>query len=288
LTILQQKDRAVVTPRFSLIVPTLGRTTELKTLLTSIHEQQREDVEVILVDQNEDNRVSSLLDTLPFRLNLNRIRSHEKNPSAARNLGMDAASGTILAFPDDDCWYPSGLLDQIDAWFDWHSEYAVLAVGALDDEGVPSGNRWIQDSCDINSCNALRTTFCSSLFIAAAECSRRVRFDPKLSRAEETDFVLRLLATGLRGRFDRTLHIHHPRRDMLSGTVSKARAMSYGHGMGRLVRRHSLYVLWAALLAYDLGRAVAVSLRGRLHDAGFCFAHACGLFTGFVFESTHE
>jgi glycosyltransferase involved in cell wall biosynthesis len=281
------KGDAVI-PRFSLIIPTLGRTEELAKLLTSIHEQQRNDVEVILVDQNEDNRISLLLDTLPVRLNLRHIRSCEKGPSVARNLGMDAASGTILAFPDDDCWYPAELLSRVDVWFGLHPEYAVLAVGALDDEGVPSGNRWIQSACDIGSYNALRTTFCSSLFIAAAGCRCRVRFDSKLSRAEETDFVLRLLAAGLRGRFDRTLHIHHPRRDMLSGTVSRARAMSYGQGMGCLVRRHSLYLLWAALLAYDLGRAVLVSLRGRLHDAGFCFAHAHGLFTGFVSESLHE
>jgi glycosyltransferase involved in cell wall biosynthesis len=277
-----------VIPRFSLIIPTLGRTEELATLLTSIHEQQRGDVEVILVDQNEDNRVSLLLDTLPVRLNLRHIRSRERGPSTARNLGMDAASGTILAFPDDDCWYPVGLLSRVDAWFGSHPEYAILAVGSLDDEGVSSGNRWIQSACDISSYNALRTTFCSSLFIAAAECSRRVRFDPKLSRAEETDFVLRLLAAGLRARFDRTLHIHHPRRDMLSGAVSKARALSYGQGMGCLVRRHSMYLLWAALLTYDLGRAVLVSLRGHLQDAGFCFAHARGLFTGFVFESAHK
>ncbi len=278
----------MVTPRFSLVVPTLGRTREIATLLKSIHEQKRDDVEVILVDQNEDDRVSSFLERIPFRLNLRHIRSGEKNASEARNLGMDAASGTIIAFPDDDCWYPADLLNHVDAWFHSHPEYAVLAVGALDDEGVPSGNRWIQSACDINSCNALRTTFCSSLFIADVERSRRVRFDPRLLRAEETDFVLRLLATGLRGRFDRILHIRHPRRDMLSGTVSKARAMSYGHGMGRLVRRHSLYILWAALLAYDLGRVIAVSLRGRLHEATFCFAHARGLFTGFVFDSTNE
>ena len=55
---------------------------------------------------------------------------------------------------------------------------------------------------------------------------------PKLNRGEETDFILRLLATGLRGRFDRGLHIHHPRRDMLSGTVSLERAKKYGAAMG--------------------------------------------------------
>ena len=44
-------------PRFSLIVPTLGRTTEVAKLFASIVDQGREDVEVIVVDQNDDERV---------------------------------------------------------------------------------------------------------------------------------------------------------------------------------------------------------------------------------------
>jgi hypothetical protein len=114
-------------------------------------------------------------------------------------------------------------------------------------------------------------------------------FDPELNRGEETDFILRLLATGLRGRFDRRLHIYHPRRDMLSGTVSRERAVSYGAGMGRLVRRHSLVLLWVGLLAYDVTRALLVSVRGQFVNAGFCFAHAEGLLRGFVLPgSNHE
>jgi hypothetical protein len=68
----------------------------------------------------------------------------------------------------------------------------------------------------------------------------------------------------------------------MSGTVSRQRAISYGAGMGRLVRRHSLTALWTALVAYDLVRAGLVVLRGRPSDAAFCFAHATGLFKGFV------
>lgn len=269
-------------PRFSLVIATLERTAELASLLESVSRQGRGDLEIILVDQNADERISRLLEGMPQDFHVVHLRLSEKNVSAARNAGLDAARGEIVAFPDDDCWYPEGLLNQIDAWFKSNPEYAVLAVGAMDDAGIPSGNRWIQDACDIKSFNALRTTFCSSLFFSVPAPSRAVRFDPTVSRGEETDFVLRLLATGLRGRFDRTLHVHHPRRDMLSGTVSRARAMSYGAGMGRLVRRHSLYILWTGLLAYDLARALLVSCRGRFADAIFCFAHAEGLFRGFL------
>jgi len=268
--------------RFSLVVATCGRTTEVATLLASVLGQRRDDIEVILVDQNADDRLLPAIEEVQGRLTIRHLRTTDRNVSAARNLGLDAAQGEIVAFPDDDCWYPDNLLDGVDQWFRISPQYSVLAVGAVDDEGIPSGNRWIQNACDITPWNSLRTTFCSSLFLSAVEESRRVRFDPRIARGEETDFILRLLDTGLRGRFDRSLCIRHPRRDMMSGTVSRERAVSYGAGMGRLVRRHSLTVLWAALVVYDLVRAGIVILRGRPGDAVFCFAHATGLFKGFV------
>jgi glycosyltransferase involved in cell wall biosynthesis len=275
--------------RFSLIVPTFGRTTEVAELFASIVDQNRRDVELIVVDQNDDDRIAPLVEALPRRIVVLHLRQKEQNVSAARNAGLAASSGEIIAFPDDDCWYPPYLLNRVDSWFREHSQYSVLAVGALDDAGVPSGNRWIQDACDISPLNVLRTTFCSSLFVTEAARSRTIHFDPKLNRGEETDFILHLLATGLRGRFDRKLHIHHPRRDMLSGTVSRERAKSYGAGMGRLVRRHSLVLLWFGLLTYDLARGLLVSARGQFVNAGFCFAHAEGLFRGFLLpESKYD
>jgi glycosyltransferase involved in cell wall biosynthesis len=268
--------------RFSLVVATCGRTTEVTTFLASVLSQRRGDVEVILVDQNADDRLLPVIEELQGRLRIRHLRTVDQNASAARNLGLDAAQGEIVAFPDDDCWYPEGLLDGVDQWFKASPQYSILAVGAVDDGGIPSGNRWIQNSCDISSWNSLRTTFCSSLFLTAIEESRRVRFDPILARGEETDFILRLLATGVRGRFDRNLCVRHPRRDMMSGTVSRERALSYGAGMGRLVRRHSLTVLWTFLVVYDLVRVGFVLLRGRRSDAVFCLAHATGLFKGFL------
>jgi glycosyltransferase involved in cell wall biosynthesis len=265
-------------PRFSLIVPTAGRTTEVAELFASIVAQNR-----------DDDRIAPLLETLPSSIAVIHLKQERKSPPVARNTGLDAASGEIIAFPDDDCWYPVDLLNQIDNWFIANGQYAVLAVGALDNDGVSSGNRWLQDACDISPLNALRTTFCSSLFISRVERSRTVRFDPRLLAGEETDFVLRLLATGLRGRFDRKLYIHHPRRDMLSGTVSRERAERYGAGMGAVVRRHSLFLLWGGLVLYDLARALLVFARGQFVETGFCLAHTAGLCRGFVLpESTYD
>jgi glycosyltransferase involved in cell wall biosynthesis len=276
-------------PRFSLIVPTLGRTAELAEFFASVANQKRRDIELIVMDQNDDDRVVPLLQALPSEISVQHIRLKEKNRSRARNAGLEASSGEIIAFPDDDCWYPTSLLDKIDEWFRNNNQYSVLAVGALDNDGLASGNRWIQDACDISPINALRTTFCSSLFISGIARSRKPRFDPRLDTGEETDWILNLFATGFRGRFDRSMHIHHPRRDMLSGTVSRERARHYGSLMGYVVRRHSLFMLGMGLVSYDLARALLVSARGRFVDASFCFAHTRGLLRGFILpESIFE
>jgi glycosyltransferase involved in cell wall biosynthesis len=271
-------------PKFSLIIPTVGRTTELEKMLESLLHQQPTDFEVILVDQNEDNRIEKTIASLQGSVPVQHIRLKTKNVSAARNTGLSLATGEIVAFPDDDCWYPAHLLPLVGDWFAANSEYDILAVGANDEHGVPSGNRWIQSKCDIRPLNVFRTTFCNSLFFRRGAIPVSIRFDDKLIHGEETDFILRLMSSGLRARFDRTLHVGHPRRDMLSGSVSVARAHKYGQGMGSLVRRHSFLSLWLLLLGYDLLRVLVVTLTGKFSQVTFCAAHARGLFQGFVFD----
>jgi glycosyltransferase involved in cell wall biosynthesis len=267
-------------PRFSLVVATIGRTNELRRLLESLTQQEFSDYEVILVDQNSDDRLQDVLNEFVERVPLIRISS-PKGVSRARNNGFQKASGEIIAFPDDDCWYSPGLLKKIDQWFRDHSKYAIFAVGAVDEEGILSGNRWVQASCDLMPINIFRTTFCSSLFLCR-ETLRKNSFDEEMDRGEETDLVLRMLDSGFRGRFDRTWNIGHPRRDMLSDQVPKERASSYGFGMGHVLRKHSLFWLWIGLVAYDFFRGSVVALRGRLSAASLCFSHAGGLVRGFV------
>jgi glycosyltransferase involved in cell wall biosynthesis len=273
---------------FSLIVATLGRTEELKRLLHSLAKQQMTDLEVIIVDQNDDNRVDQALSEIKIPAPVTHLRQNQKNVSMARNTGLARASGEIIAFPDDDCWYPDGLLPQIRTWFENNGNYDILAVGALDENGIPSGNRWIQDRCDISPLNALRTTFCNSLFLRRKVLPAYILFDESQFFGEETDYILRLIKNGLKGRFDRTWHVFHPRRDMLSGTVSLERAFKYGHGMGQLVRRRCNVLLWMGLLSYDIFRALSTAMRGNSSDLSFCLSHAKGLFNGYLADATPQ
>ena len=273
----------------SLIVSTLGeRNDDLRALLVSLVSQAAHIHEVIIVDQhhNPEYLVPLLLE-FSDRLPIRHARS-KRGLSRARNEGLALASGSLIAFPDDDCTYPEGLIEWVVNWFETNSDYDVLAVGANDASGVRSGNRWPQDVCDLKPVNVFRTTFSPSLFVRR-DAAKAQEFDVRLGvgsgtrygSGEETDYILRILLTGARGRFDRFRHIIHPRRDMLSGGSSAPRAESYGFGMGHILRTHALRGLWAAFLIYDVARAGAAFCRGQIDGCSLCIAHGKGLWYGY-------
>jgi glycosyltransferase involved in cell wall biosynthesis len=276
---------------FSLIVATLGRTNELESLLQSLATQTYLGFECIIVDQNSDRRVKDIADRWKQILNL-RVVDSAPGLSRARNVGMKGARGDVLAFPDDDCWYNPPLLASVSSWFDKHHEFGILTVGSEDLDGVPSGNRWIQNRCEIRASNVFRTTFSSTIFVRRAAAIQGELFDESIGvgsgtgfgSGEETDYILGLLAIGVRGHFDRTWHVGHPKRDMLSGHVSESRATSYGRGMGYVLQKHSQRCLAVGLVIYDLIRTLAVSINGDLRGARLCRSHARGIIEGYFAE----
>jgi hypothetical protein len=155
---------------------------------------------------------------------------------------------------------------------------------------VASGNRWIQDRCEIRPSNAFRTTFSSTIFVRRDKLTVGAQFDESLgvgsgtryACGEETDYVLNMLRAGARGYFDRSLHIGHPKRDMLSGSIDGRRATGYGRGMGRVLQMHSKSLLLAGFLGYDLARALLVAARGDGGSAELCLRHAWGIATGYL------
>jgi glycosyltransferase involved in cell wall biosynthesis len=276
---------------FSLIVATLGRSTELENLFRSLAWQGYPSFECIIVDQNRDDRVKSIVRRWNDTLNL-RVIDATPGLSHARNAGLAAATGDIIAFPDDDCWYSSELLSNVSKWFESHAEFSIFTVGALDLDNTASGNRWVQNRCEIRPRNAFRTTFSPTIFIRRTPLTKGMLFDEtvgvgagsRFGSGEETDLVLGLLGNGARGYFDRTWHVGHPKRDMLSGTIDARRAITYGAGMGYVLRKRSHHLLAASFLVYDLARSLIVAARGSREGATLCMSHAMGIAEGYFQE----
>jgi glycosyltransferase involved in cell wall biosynthesis len=277
--------------RISLVIATIGRVSELDALFRSISLQAYPLLECIVVDQNGDDRLGKTLDIWQDVLSIRRLRS-VPGLSRARNIGLQYASGDIVAFPDDDCWYAMSLLGEVARWFENHPDYGILTVGAQDQAGVSSGNRWIQNRCEIEPINVFRTTFSSTIFVRRSAAVQSIQFDESLgvgsgtvySCGEETDYILALLKKGERGYFDRSLHICHPKRDMLSGQIDRKRAISYGRGMGYVLRKHSHLFLWVGFVVYDLLRAAVVAVKGDLKAASLSLHHGLGVASGFLVD----
>ncbi len=127
--------------RFSLIVATMGRVAELCDLFDSIEAQRWEALDIILVDQNPDDRLAPIAAEYAARLPLRHIRTPRPHANAARNLGLRAAIGDVVAFPDDDCTLPAGTLAKVSAAFREPALQVLSGPAASPTGGLGSG-RW--------------------------------------------------------------------------------------------------------------------------------------------------
>jgi glycosyltransferase involved in cell wall biosynthesis len=283
-------------PRFSLIVATFGRTEELSILLQSLAGQELRDFELIIVDQNPDGRLASLLRDWTSRI-AERSGAKEGSPqmlhlrcppgvSRARNLGLANSTGEILAFPDDDCWYYPDTLQNVDSWFGQNQDYGILSLGCRDEHGLKSGNHWFQIECDLRWINIFRTSGTCCFFVRRPTKEMPLSFVESLGPGagtdfgcgEDTDFLLSLMSYGVRGRFYSRYHVGHPRKE---GFVDIPRAEKYGAGFGRVLSKHSNPFLLAGLVTFDFMRAAGYMLMGKRGRASRLWAHGKSMFRAY-------
>lgn len=101
--------------KFSIIIPVYNVQMYLEQCIRSVSEQTYEDYELILVDDGSTDQSGLLCDEYA-RKDKRICVIHQKNggSSAARNRGIDAASGEYIIFLDsDDCWKEKDVLEKL-------------------------------------------------------------------------------------------------------------------------------------------------------------------------------
>jgi glycosyltransferase involved in cell wall biosynthesis len=277
--------------RFSLIVATVNRHDELSRLLLSLVHQKTHDFELIVVDQNSDDQLAPLLQRwlkdatqrslangdAPRLVHLRAV----PGLSRARNLGLEHATGDIIAFPDDDCWYEPTTLAFIDRWFAENPGYGIVSLGSRDSCGTISGNRWPQEQCDLSRTNVFRTTATYSYFLNRGRISQQVLFDQEIGpgaatifgAGEDTELILSLMKAGVRGRFLKNPSIGHPCKPY----DSAERAWRYGAGFGRVMAKHRMRTQFLGLVLFDLIRIPLQFLKGDRNRGFRLWSHAAGM-----------
>jgi glycosyltransferase involved in cell wall biosynthesis len=283
--------------RFSLIVATRGRTRELTELFDSLLAQGqgpgwgRDALEVIVVDQNGDDRLAPVIAGHAGRLTLVWRRSDVANACHARNLGLREARGAIVAFPDDDCLYPPGALDRVEARFGAEPDLAVLTGPAASPAGGLGSGRWRQEAGPIDVANVWTSVIEFNLFLRREVALALGGFDDRLGpgtpwgSAEGNDLVLRAVRGGHRAAYDPDLRIIHPDKRLTE--VARERAERYGRGLGFVLRRHAVPApVWLPFLIRPLGGMALSALRLRLGDAAYYWGSFSGRLRGFLAPGT--
>jgi glycosyltransferase involved in cell wall biosynthesis len=279
--------------RFSLIVATLGRSAEIGALLESLLAQGRDDLEVIIVDQNADDRVAPVLQPYAARLRITHLRSAIRNANHARNLGLRQARGEIVTFPDDDCLYPPGVLTRVDAAFRAAPSLGVLTGPAASPEGGLGSGRWREESGAIDLANVWTSVIEFNLFLPRPLMLALGGFDERLGpgtrwgSAEGNDLVCRAMAGGAVAQYDAGLRIIHPDKRLTEVAVS--RAASYGRGLGFVLRRHGVPAsVWFAFLVRPIGGALLSLAKLRFHNAAYYTMSFWGRLVGGLAREARE
>lgn len=232
----------------SLVMATLGRVKEVERFVECLSAQTDRNFELIVVDQNLDDRLVPILKrVLEQGISMRHIRQTEPNQCLARNTGLANASMNVVAFPDDDCWYEPNTL--------------ALVLNRMTAVDAPAGLliRWSEQDpigqpahvLDYAQWRVFRGADASMItqFYRKDLFASIGGFDPAFGLhswfggAEETDLMFRILQSGATVVYTPNALVHHayysgPSTDHWKVVCKRARSRS--RGTGALYAKHRL------------------------------------------------
>ena len=241
---------------FDLVVATVGRVEELEAFLSSLERQTHRDFRVLVVDQNEDDRIAPLLGEGTVRL-----RS-PRGLSRARNAALPLLEADVVAFPDDDCVYPPDLLERV-----------ALRVDGLD--GITGREPWwTTGAATLTRDNLWNRAISFTIFLRRTLVEQVGEFDESLglpsSSGEEIDYLIRALDAGARIDYDPAIVVEHPRKSADVGGRD-------GESVGYILRKHRYPPRVVARMLVRPAVGIAVEPR----RAGFHLATLLGRLRGY-------
>jgi O-antigen biosynthesis protein len=258
-------------PRISVVVCTYNGSRTIGECLEGLERLEYPDYEVIVVDDGSTDQTATLVGAYPVRL----IRTENRGLSAARNTGMRAATGEIVAYMDDDAYPDPQWLTYLAATFRGTTHAGVggpnlpppgdgmIAEGVANAPGGPTHVLLSDTEAEhIPGCNMAFRRICLEAIGG---------FDPRFRVAgDDVDVCWRLQQQGWTLGFSPAAVVWHHRRNSVRAYWKQQKG--YGKAEALLERKwpekyNSLgHVAWAGRL-YGRGRTQPLgSRRGRIYQ----------------------
>jgi glycosyltransferase involved in cell wall biosynthesis len=196
--------------RVSVVIPAYDREGTLREALESVLAQGVPDVEVVVVDDGSTDGTAAVAERLA---GVRCLRRPHRGPAAARNAGVAAAGGELLAFLDsDDLWAPGKLAAQL-ALLDAHPEVAMV-FGLVD--------QFVTDGADRITVSGPQPAYLSGLMLARRAAFDEVgTFDETLLLGDFIDWLARAREAGLRSALVPEVLLH---RRLHGGNLGRGNA----------------------------------------------------------------
>jgi Glycosyl transferase family 2 len=282
-----------MSPRLSLVVSTIGRVPELVRLARSVADSPVAGrVQLVVVDQSADRRALRALEHVDPQVTWTGTTSG-RGVSLGRNTGLRLSDGDVVAFPNDNTWYPEEILPEVLARFDAEAGLQGLSARLLTADGRPAMLRWPARPALVDRDNFYRTVVSPGLFLRRTLVADLGGFDEAIGTGaigpaqagEESDLVLRALVGGARIRYEPDLVVRNDEPRDTAGSVFVTKMAGYGTGQGRLWRRHDLPVHRLAwIVARKLVAAPVRAGRGNLTLARADLAYARSCLRGYLLD----
>ena len=197
-------------PLVSVILPTYNRAHTLLRAVNSVLNQDHREIELIVVDDGSQDETKDILSTVNDpRL---KVIWHDKNKGlgAARNTGLHAATGDLIAFQDsDDEWLDGKLTRQVEAFENAASGcvcvYCIKIVYGRDPDRVAGDRRIVcvpgpddrKVSGDMREILWRKNLVSTQTILCTRDAALKAGgFDTRLRNSVDWDFVLRLAELG--------------------------------------------------------------------------------------------
>lgn len=278
----------IVPVSLSLIVATRGRREPLRQLLSSLKQQTSPAFEVIIVDQNPPGYLDEVVTPFSPDLPIRTVRS-EQGLSLARNRGLAISRGSVVAFPDDDCWYPPTLVEDVLRFFSVYPDIDIMLGQTTDATGRASLSPARTSGGEVTPNNIWFSGNSNTLFVRGI-LARSLRFDEELGvgarspyqSGEETDFILQALSRGSQAVYCPNVVIYHEQVDEKIGRTQVLRAWKYAAGFGRLMRTRYGVAYAGYRICRTFAGAFIELLSGRPSRAIYKFVWGVGTVRGWL------
>jgi hypothetical protein len=200
--------------------------------------------------------------------------------------------GQVIAFPDDDCWYPDELLSQVTQWLEQNASYDVLFTATRNQDGKLMAPKLPprRGPCTKSSIVHCAVAFNAFLRMPVVKAIGGFREDigpgtpSPYQSGEDLDYMFRPMACGFAAWYDPELAVYHP--EFKSMERLRRTTYPYSVGFGYVLRIHN-YPLWYVIGL--LGRSLAGSLvhlgKGEFGRSYLYLLRAAGQVRGYVFSN---